>query len=228
MASFAVGSAKKGPGREKHVDKTSAEVCNISVIVDDHKKVGGFVLKQLESEVNKIFATGGANIHATFVAAGRADYALRIQDVAPKNNVEGEILGQTSKQDPHNSFVFVESIENVWRQQGTLPRGGRGIVYGRVYAHELAAHGILGWEHSQPGDREMGFLGSGRNWGDFLFNNNDDSKFELSPASGRLLNLRCRFANRSEGLDFSKPADKKTEKKTEEVGQPSPESRKDD
>jgi hypothetical protein len=191
------------------VDPAIPEACNISVIVDNSKKLGGFILNQLGAELNRILATGGANIHANLVTSGRADYALGVHDFAPKNdNDEGDILGQTSKQDPHSSFLFVETIENVWRQRGTLPRGGRGIVYARVYAHELAAHGILGWAHSQAGDKEMGFLGSGKNWSDFLFNNEDDTMFEFSPASGRLLNLRCHLASHSPGLDVSKPADK--------------------
>ena len=159
--------------RIKQAGEKVTEACKISVIVDNEKKLGGFVFRQMEAELNRILRTGGANIQVKMVTSGRADYALRVRDFAPKNNVQGDILGLTSKEDPHNSFLFVETIEDVWRQRGSLPRGGRGIVYARVYAHELATHGLLGWAHSQAGDKDMGFLGSGKNWSDFLFNNED-------------------------------------------------------
>ena len=166
--------------------------CNISVVVDNKEKLGTFILKQLEGELNKIFVTGGADIHVTLLTAGTADYALRIQDSPPKNsNSDGVILAQTSKEDPHDSVLFVKAIEDTWEQIRSLPLGGRGVVYARVYAHELAAHGILGWRHSQRGDENMGFVGSGKNWGDFLFNNHDDTIFEFTPAQGKLLNLQC-------------------------------------
>lgn len=177
-------------GSRLHADRPGS--CNISVIVDDREKLGTFILKQLEGELNKIFVTGGADIHVTLLTAGNADYALRIQDSPPKsNNSDGVILAQTSKQDPHNSVLFVKAIEDTWEQIRSLPVGGRGVVYARVYAHELAAHGILGWRHSQRGDENMGFVGSGKNWGDFLFNNHDDARFEFTPAQGKLLNLQC-------------------------------------
>ena len=198
--------AAKTAVRKKQVDEKASEACKISVIVDNEKKLGGFVFRQMEAELNRILRTGGANIQVKMSTTGRADYALRIRDFPPKASVEGEILGQTSEQDPHNSFLFVEAIEDVWRRGRALPRGGRGIVYARVYAHELAAHGILGWAHSRAEDKDMGFLGSGKNWSDFLFNNDDDSKFEFSRASGRLLNLRCRFGNDAQRLNPAGPA----------------------
>ena len=177
---------------DRHLIPARAGACNISVIVDEKKKLGTFILKQLEGELNKIFVTGGADIHVTLLTAGTADYALRIQDSPPKNNsAEGVILAQTSKQDPHNSVLFVKAIEDTWQQIRSLPLGGRGVVYARVYAHELAAHGILGWRHNQRGDEKMGFVGSGKNWADFLFNNHDDARFEFTPAQGKLLNLQC-------------------------------------
>lgn len=191
--------------QNKDFDRANLKTCNISILVEDNKKLGGFVLRQLSVELNRILSTGGANIHANLVTTGRAGYVLRVQDFPPKNYVEGDVLGQTAKEDPHYSFLFVETIENVWRQRGDLPRGGRAIVYARVYAHELAAHGILHWAHSRPEDKDMGFLGSGKNWGDFLFNNKDDTKFEFPPASGRLLNLRCRLANYAQGLGLPQP-----------------------
>ena len=194
--------------RIKQAGEKVTEACKISVIVDNEKKLGGFVFRQMEAELNRILRTGGANIQVKMVTSGRADYALRVRDFAPKNNVQGDILGSTSKEDAHNSFLFVETIEDVWRQRGSLPRGGRGIVYARVYAHELATHGLLGWAHSQAGDKDMGFLGSGKNWSDFLFNNEDDSKFEFPAEWGRLLNLRCRLANDAQRPDSSIAADK--------------------
>ena len=199
MASLAIGSAEKAPNDEKHLDQSGVEVCSVSVRVENQEKLGNFVLKQLESEANRILATGGAAIHVTFVAAGRADYTLQVQDFAPRNNVEGDILGQTFKQDPRNSYLFIKTFEEVWHQTQSLPRGGRGVVYARVYAHELAAHGILGWVHSQAADKDMGFLGSGKNWSGFLFNNLDDTKFEFSRSSGKLLNTRCRIMNHVAG-----------------------------
>lgn len=194
--------------RKQRADESSTDACNITFFVEERKKLGGFVLKQMETELNRIMRTGGANIHVRMITEGRADYVLRVQNVAPKNNLEGDILGQTSKQDPRRSSLFVDAIENVWRERGALPRGGRGIVYARVYAHELAAHGILGWAHSQPGDKDMGFIGSGSNWSDFLFNNEDDSKFEFSAASGRQLNLRCRSRNDAQRPDPLTSTDK--------------------
>jgi hypothetical protein len=171
--------------------------CNISVVVENKKKLGTFILKQLEGELNKIFVTGGADIHVTLLTAGTGDYALQIQDSPPKaSNSDGVILAQTSKEDPHNSVMFVKAIEATWEQIRSLPLGGRGVVYARVYAHELAAHGILGWRHSQRGDENMGFVGSGKNWGDFLFNNHDDTIFEFTPAQGKLLNLQCHLGGR--------------------------------
>ena len=191
----AVSSGKTGKPKdgESRVEPEWGR-CNISVVVDNKEKLGTFILKQLQSELNKIFVTGGAGIHVTLLTAGTADYALRIQDSPPKNSnsdSDGVILAQTSKEDPHDSVLFVKAIEDAWEQIRSLPLGGRGVVYARVYAHELAAHGILGWRHSQRGDENMGFVGSGKNWGDFLFNNHDDTIFEFTPAQGKLLNLQC-------------------------------------
>jgi len=186
------GKTSKPNDGESRIRPESPGRCNISVAVDNKKKLGTFILKQLEGELNKIFVTGGADIHVTLLTAGTADYALRIQDSPPKNsNSDGVILAQTSKEDPHDSVLFVKAIEDTWEQIRSLPLGGRGVVYARVYAHELAAHGILGWRHSQRGDENMGFVGSGKNWGDFLFNNHDDARFEFTPAQGKLLNLQC-------------------------------------
>jgi hypothetical protein len=190
----AVSSSKAGKPNdgESRVRPEWPGRCNISVVVDNKEKLGTFILRQLEGELNKIFVTGGADINVTLFTAGTADYALQIQDSPPKNgNSDGVILAQTSKQDPHHSVLFVKSIEDMWGQIRSLPLGGRGVVYARVYAHELAAHGILGWRHSQRGDENMGFVGSGKNWGDFLFNNHDDTIFEFTPAQGKLLNLQC-------------------------------------
>lgn len=201
----AVRSGKTGKQNdvESHLRPERPERCNISVIVDGKEMLGTFILKQLEGELNKIFFTGGADIHVTFLTAGNADYALRIQDSPPKNNTsDGVILAQTSKQDPHNSVLFVKAIEDTWEQIRSFPIGGRGVVYARVYAHELAAHGILGWKHSQRGDENMGFIGSGKNWGDFLFNNHDDARFEFTPAQGELLNLQCHLGSQTRSSGF--------------------------
>jgi hypothetical protein len=190
----AVSSGKTGKPNDvgSRLRSERPGLCSVSVIVDDKEKLGTFILRQLEGELNRIFDTGGADIHVTLLTAGTGDYALRILDSPPKNsNPDGVILAQTSKQDPHNSVLFVKTIEDTWEKMRSLPLGGRGVVYARVYAHELAAHGILGWRHSQGGDENMGFIGSGKNWGDFLFNNHDDSRFEFTPAQGKRLNLQC-------------------------------------
>jgi hypothetical protein len=103
------------------------------------------------------------------------------------------------------SQVFTQNIDDIGPKKDIYHDGwasasvggpdqyGQGIVYGRIFAHEMASHGMLGYLPSDPGDASRGFLGEGPRTNKQLFRAGllADATFSLTPAQGGLLNTEC-------------------------------------
>lgn len=188
-----------------HVDPLGlAPMCNMTVLARGGN-LSDLQRRQLQAEMNRIFSTGGADVHIDIVTSGPADYTLDINPTPAHGGPTA--FGVTLPPVPTSSSeLYTNRIDAVgpttdihhsgWPYQGPTPAGdGSGIVYGRIASHEMAGHGMLGYSHADPGDSNRGFLGNGPQSSDALFkvvgNPNPNEVFSFSDAQGLALHVLC-------------------------------------
>jgi RHS repeat-associated protein len=172
--------------------------CNMTVQVMG----GNLTSNQIEgmmAEMNRIFGTGGADIHLNVIAyPGPSDFTLAIESrpVGPLGR-----LGNTPDIPGISSTIYTANIDNVNRiVQAGANANGLNTVYGRIGVHEMAGHGMLGIRHESFLGMSVaaplqGMLGPGENTAGFLFDMGPMGKgaFSLNAKQGALLNILCRI-----------------------------------
>ncbi|MBZ5509013.1 MAG: FG-GAP-like repeat-containing protein [Acidobacteriia bacterium] len=178
--------------------------CNMNALVKGGQLSAG-QLKSLTKELNRIFGTGGADIHVNITTSGPGDFTL---DIDPQNPaVTGQFtFGNTAP----GTGLFARTVSEIYQSRintvgastdgyhtgwsgFSSPAVGQGVVYGRIIAHEMAGHGMLGFSHADPQDSGRGFLGQGSQSSADLFHSGSgpNSTFSFSAQQGLALHVWC-------------------------------------